>query len=162
MEEMMNEFKEIAEELIDLTNEWEKKLLDLNEDVIAKRRNVQNRTIRQILGHLVDSASNNIHRMIHLQYQPIPLVFPDYANLGANDIWIGLQNYQEEDWQTLVQLWKYLNRHFTHVMLNIKAEALENVWLSALGQEITLRAMVVDYPRHFKLHLAEIRELAEM
>jgi hypothetical protein len=158
----MHEFDTIAKELTTLINEWENKLLLLDEDVIANHRNGQSRTIRQILGHLVDSASNNIHRIIHLQYQPIPLVFPDYANLGANDVWIGLQNYQEEDWQTLVQLWKYLNRHFIHVMLNINEEALGNVWISALGQEISLRAMVVDYPRHFKLHLAEIRELAEM
>lgn len=158
----MKEFHTIAEEMIALINEWESKLLQLNEDVISNRRNRQNRNIRQILGHLVDSASNNIHRVIHLQYQPIPLVFPDYANLGANDIWIGLQNYQEEDWQSLVQLWKYLNRHFVHVMLNIKEEPMENIWISALGQKISLRAMVVDYPRHFKLHLGEIRELAEI
>ncbi len=156
----MKECAAIAQELLDLTEEWSQTLLALEEDVISNRRNRQNRTIRQIVGHLVDSASNNIHRMIHLQYQPLPLIFPDYANLGANDIWIGIQNYQEEDWQTLVELWKYLNRHFTHVMLNIKAAALENIWLSALGQEITLKAMVLDYPRHFKLHLSEIKELS--
>ncbi len=156
----MKEFAAVAQELLELTEEWSRILLALEEDVISNRRNRQNRTIRQILGHLVDSASNNIHRIIHLQYQPLPLIFPDYANLGANDIWIGIQHYQEEDWPTLVALWKYLNRHFTHVILNIKPTALENIWLSALGQEITLKAMVLDYPRHFKLHLSEIKELS--
>ena len=158
----MQEFAAIAQELHDRTEEWLPRLLALEEDVIANRRNKQNRTIKQILGHLVDSASNNIHRMIHLQYQPTPLAFPDYANLGANDTWIGLQNYQEEDWRDIVELWRCLNRHFSHVMLNIKDTALENIWLSALGQEISLKAMVLDYPRHFKLHLAEIKELAGM
>ncbi|MFH0781182.1 MAG: hypothetical protein V2B20_04395 [Pseudomonadota bacterium] len=108
---------------------------------------------------MIDSASNNIHRVIHLQYQPSPLVFPDYANLGANDKWIALQNYQDEEWNLLVALWLHLNHHFIHVIKNIDPTALENIWISALGEEISVRDMVVDYPRHFKLHLTEIEAL---
>jgi len=45
----------------------------------------QHWTIKETIGHLIDSASNNTYRIIHLQYQQSPLVFPDYANLGNND-----------------------------------------------------------------------------
>ncbi|MHC4479197.1 MAG: DinB family protein [Planctomycetota bacterium] len=155
----MNEFESINRELLQLIGEWEPKLLALREEVIAERRNRQNRTIKQIVGHMVDSASNNTHRIIHLQYQKSPCQYPDYANLGNNDRWIAIQNYQDEDWNTLVQLWKYSNIHIVHVIQNINSEKLENKWISALNQEISLKAMVVDFPRHFKLHCDEVSEL---
>ena len=155
----MNEFKSIIQELLNLVNEWEPKLLALPEEVITERRNSQNRTIKQIVGHMVDSASNNTHRIIHLQYQQSPLIFPDYANLGNNDRWIAIQNYQDEEWNNLVQLWKYTNIHIVHVIQNINTEKLDNVWISALDEKISLKAMVVDFPRHFKLHCDEINEL---
>jgi hypothetical protein len=94
-----------------------------------------------------------------LHYQESPLIFPDYANLGNNDRWIAIQNYQDEDWNVLVQLWKYTNMHIAHVIKNMDSEKLSNIWISALNQEISLEAMVVDFPRHFKLHLGEIDEL---
>jgi hypothetical protein len=156
----MNEFETIASELLDLINEWYGRLLALPKEIISTRRNKQNRTIKQIVGHLIDSASNNTHRVVHLQYDEIPSRFPDYANLGNNDRWIAIQNYQEEDWHTLVELWKFSNLHFIHIIKNCKSEMLENEWISALEENISLRAMVVDYPRHFKLHLKEIEDLA--
>jgi hypothetical protein len=155
----MNEFKSIIQELLNLIKEWEPKLLALPEQVIIERRNSQNRTIKQIVGHMVDSASNNTHRIIHLQYQQSPLIFPDYANLGNNDRWIAIQNYQDEEWNNLVQLWKYTNIHIAHVIQNINTEKFDNVWISALNQKISLKTMIVDFPRHFKLHCDEINEL---
>lgn len=158
----MQEFEENNKELLQLIHEWEPKLLQLPEDVISLRRNSQNRTIKQIVGHMIDSASNNTHRIIHLQYQPSPLIFPDYANYGNNDRWIAIQNYQEEDWSDLVQLWKYSNLHIIHVMNNVNPEKLENVWLSALNEAIPLKIMMIDYLRHFKLHISEIEALIKL
>jgi len=155
----MDKFESIGRELLTLIDEWEQKLLALGDDVITERRNSQNRTIKQIVGHMVDSASNNTHRVVHLQYQQSPINFPDYANLGNNDRWIAIQNYQDEQWKDLVQLWKYTNIHFAHVIRNVNAEKLNNIWISALNEEVSLETMVVDFPRHFKLHLDEIDEL---
>jgi len=101
---MIKEFIPIADGILALIDEWEPKLSGLPNDVITERKNSQNRTIKQILGHMVDSASNNTHRIIHLQYQPCPLIYPDYANLGNNDRWIAIQNYQAENWNDLIQL----------------------------------------------------------
>ncbi len=155
----MREFTENNQELLRLLHEWEPKLLLLPDDVISQRTNSQNRTIKQIVGHMTDSASNNIHRIIHLQYQPNPLIFPDYANNGNNDRWIAIQNYQEENWKDLVMLWKYSNLHIIHVIDNVNNDKLENVWVSALDEAIPLKAMIFDYLRHFKLHLSEIEAL---
>ena len=156
---MINEFKPITNELLSLTKDWESVLKGMPNDTITMKRNGQNRTIRQILGHMIDSASNNTHRFVHLQYQPSPLIYPDYANLGNNDRWIAIQNYQEESWDTLVNLWKYSNLHIVHVIQNINVEKLDNVWISALKKPVTLREMINGYLSHFKLHLGEIDDL---
>ena len=43
------------------------------------------------------------NRIVHLQYRESPLRFPNYASDGNKDRWIAIQNYQEEDWNLLVQ-----------------------------------------------------------
>lgn len=156
---MIKEFEPITLGLIALIDEWEPKLAGLSDEVVSERRNAQNRTIKQIVGHMIDSASNNTHRIIHLQYQPSPLIFPDYANLGNNDRWIAIQNYQEETWNDLIQLWKYSNIHIAHVIRNVNVDKLDNEWISALNKNVSLKAMITDYLRHFTLHLSEIDEL---
>ena len=110
---------------------------------------------------MVDSASNNTHRIIHLQYQPSPLIFPDYANLGNNDRWIAIQNYQSENWPDLVRLWKYANLHFVHVINHVNPDKLDNVWITALQDKVALKEMILDYISHIRLHLDEIKDLTE-
>jgi predicted MPP superfamily phosphohydrolase len=155
----MKPFENIATEIIILIHEWEPKLLSLTDEVISQRRNSQNRTIRQIVGHMVDSASNNTHRVIHLQYRELPLRFPNYATYGNNDRWIAIQNYQDENWENLLQHWKYSNLHFAHVIQQINPEMLQNIWLSDVGEKLTLKKMVEGYLPHLILHLSEIEEL---
>ena len=155
----MNTFNANNTRMLELMAAWEPRLSALSEDVVYNRRNSQNRNIKQILGHMVDSATNNTHRIIHLQYQGNPLIFPDYAALGNNDRWIAIQNYQTENWSDLVQLWKYSNRHIIHVINNVNPDKLDNIWLSALDEEVSLRNMINGYLSHFELHLNEIEEL---
>jgi hypothetical protein len=153
---MIAEFRQICDELSTLISAWEVKLAALPEQTITKRKNSQNRSIRQIVGHMVDSANNNTHRVIHMHYQKSPVGYPDYANLGNNDRWIAIQNYQEEDWKELVQLWASANRHMVHLIRQVDESKLNQIWISALKERITLHEMISDYPRHFKLHLNEI------
>jgi len=155
----MNTFNANNTRMLELIAAWEPRLSALSEDVVSNRRNSQNRNIKQILGHMVDSATNNTHRIIHLQYQGNPLIFPDYAALGNNDRWISIQNYQTENWSDLVQLWKYSNRHIIHVINNVNPDKLDNIWLSALDEEVSLRNMINGYLSHFELHMNEIEEL---
>jgi len=156
---MIQMFESVTKGVVSLTDIWEDKLLSLPTEVVTERRNAQNRTIKQILGHLIDSASNNTHRIIHLQYRNNPLEFPNYATNGNNDRWIAIQNYQDEKWENLIQLWRYSNLHLVHVIENIKIEKLENEWIASPVEKVSLEDMVLSYLSHFKLHLNEIDEL---
>ena len=160
---MIKEFEPVTQGLLTLIHEWEPRLSGLPDDVITLRRNPQNRTIKQIVGHMVDSASNNTHRIVHLQYQKSPLTFPNYATNGNNDRWIAIQNYQDERWPDMIQLWKYSHLHIVHVISNVDPDKLENKWNSDSEYgHISLRAMIIDFLRHFRLHLSEIDELIKM
>lgn len=155
----MNPFEQLCLDLEALLRIWEPRLLALSEKQIAEKRNSQQRNIRQILGHMADSATNNTHRIIHLHYQPSPLRFPDYAHFGNNDRWIAIQHYEQEDWIQLVHYWKYLNLHLIHLVRNADLNKLSEIWISATGEKISMEEMIRDYPRHFILHLNEIEDL---
>lgn len=140
----------------------------LSEDVITNRFNSQGRSIKMLLGHLIDSASNNHQRMVRLQYAPrvgysIPdgerglLVFPDYTQ--DNNLWLQLQNYQNEDWNTLVQLWKFYNLHIIQVIQSVDESKLNNYWLDYEGNQVTLHDMIMGYTGHLELHIGHIHEL---
>jgi hypothetical protein len=126
------------------------------------KRNNQSRTIKQILGHMADSASNNTHRIVHLQYQDSPLSFPNYATNGNNDRWIAIQDYQNENWNDLIQHWKYSHIHLIHVISSVNQDKLDNEWISESKYgNIKLKDMITDFLRHFNLHLNEIQEIID-
>jgi len=156
---MTAESNQICEDLSKLIRDWEEKLEALPEKTISLRFNSQDRSIRQIIGHMVDSATNNTHRIIHMHYQKSPINYPDYANLGNNDRWISIQNYQEEDWGELVRLWAAVNRHMVHLIRQVDESRINQYWVSALKERVSLKEMIDDFPRHFKLHLNEISAL---
>ena len=155
----MNEFRANNQELLSLIEVWEPRFLALGENDVTLHRNSQNRNIKQIVGHLIDSATNNMHRIVHLQYQPSPFSFPCYSSFGNNDRWIAIQNYESENWSNLVQLWKYINFHIVHVINNVNEDKLDSHWVSATGEKVSLKDMIIGYLPHFKLHLGQIEEM---
>ncbi|MEL7585115.1 MAG: hypothetical protein AAGU19_00285 [Prolixibacteraceae bacterium] len=156
---MIEEFGPIAAGIRRCVGSWENRFLQLPGDVITERRNSQQRNIKQLVGHMIHSASNNTRRMAHLQYQPSPFRFPNYASIGNNEQWIASQNYQEADWQNLVMDWKYANLHVAHVITRISEEKLNHQWISGTEELVSLKDMVIDYLLHLHLHLDEIEDL---
>jgi hypothetical protein len=106
---------------------------------------------KEILGHLVDSASNNHQRFVRAQLQP-RMSFPPYVQ----DQWIGAQGYGERPWTELVELWRLYNRHLLHVMKRVPATALGNVCVVSDDEPSTLSDHMVDYVLHLHHHLGQI------
>ncbi len=156
---MIKEFIPVVDGVLSLVKEWEPILFNLSSEVITEKKNEQDRTIKQVIGHMVDSASNNIHRIVHLQNLGSPLQFPNYAIQGNNDRWITIQAYQNEDWKDLVCHWKYSNLHIVHVIKNVDPSNLDNFWDASDEEFVSLKEMILDYLRHLELHLNEIDEM---
>ena len=150
------DYSNVTNGILSYINNCEQKLTELPLDVISTRRNRQNRTIKQILGHLIDSAANNHQRMVRLQYHS-RLEFPDYQQ--DNDLWIALQDYQNADWPTIIQLWKYYNLHMIQVIKSVDQTKLNNSWQNFEGIDVTLGQMIEGYLGHIELHFNEIQEL---
>jgi hypothetical protein len=108
---------------------------------------------KQILGHLVDSATNNHQRFVRAQLQQ-ELVFPSYEQEG----WVAVQAYTERPWNALVALWDALNRHVAHVIARIPEERLATPVQLGEGKPVTLEFVARDYVRHLRHHLEQILE----
>jgi hypothetical protein len=117
---------------------------------------------REIIGHLVDSASNNHQRFVRAMFQD-DLVFQGYSQ----DEWVAAQNYQAATWTELVALWASFNRHLAHVMCNVPEPVrlkshdrhnLDRVAFKpvASGAPVTLDYFMHDYVQHLRHHLAQI------
>ncbi|WP_263350724.1 DinB family protein [Acidicapsa acidisoli] len=106
---------------------------------------------KQLLGHLIDSASNNHQRFVRALLAEA-LEFPRYDQDGN----IRVQAVQETDWLLLVSLWASYNRYLAHVIARIPAGKLETVCRIGAGEPVTLRFLAEDYLGHLVHHLGQI------
>jgi hypothetical protein len=105
---------------------------------------------KEILGHLIDSASNNHQRFVRMQlYEGLDL--PGYSQ----DEWVATQRYQKRPWQELIDLWLGYNRHLWHVMQHVPGDALGRT-ATVSGTWVTLEFLMTDYVVHLEHHVRQI------
>ncbi|MFN0216335.1 MAG: DinB family protein, partial [Saprospiraceae bacterium] len=107
---------------------------------------------KEILGHLIDSASNNQHKFVRTIQADKHLEFVGYAQ----NFWVEAQGYNDENWLEIIALWEYYNRHLAHIIRNTPAEQLENTISIDGSQPFTLRFIMADYGEHLRHHLNQI------
>ena len=107
---------------------------------------------KEILGHLCDSATNNHHRFLKIQYESQPFEIVPY---NQNN-WVSIQNYQAIPIFEIVSFWTTLNRHIVRVISEIPKDKL--LYLCDIGDSrfITLTELIQDYLRHMNHHLRQI------
>ena len=138
------------------------RLLQMSEEHAKRRPRPEKWSPAEIIGHLIDSASNNHQRFVRAQFQD-DLVFPGYDQ----DAWVVCQAYRDAQWSELVTLWKHFNFHIARVMENtsesIRNSARKNHNLDKLAwravpadQPTTLDFFMSDYVEHLKHHLTQI------
>lgn len=109
-------------------------------------------SLKEIIGHLVDSSSNNHQRFVRLQFGDL-IGFPSYDK----DQWIYVQKYNDMDWKDITALWSSYNRIMLKVIEHMDTNALGNVW-SIDENELTLEFIVNDYFRHLDWHIGHFEE----
>jgi hypothetical protein len=106
---------------------------------------------KQVLGHLLDSASNNHQRFVRAALQD-SLEFPGYDQDG----WVRIQAVQAVPWLTLITLWANYNRYLAHVIAHLPAAKLNVACRIGSNEPTTLGFLAEDYVRHVAHHLAQI------
>ncbi len=128
----------------------------LPNETIEARPNPGDWSVKEIVGHLIDSASNNHQRFVRLQVAD-GLVLPDYSQ--DNDAWVSIQSYQDAPRDELIDLWRYFNLHIAHVIRTVNEECIGHIWVVDEDTSITLGELMIDYLRHLNDHLHQIMKM---
>ncbi len=127
------------------------RLLELSEQEASAKPYSEKWSFKQILGHLVDSASNNHQRFVRMQ---------EVVDIGvfrySQNHWVECQHYQTESWADLVNMWYFANKHLAHVIEHIHQDSLSHTCDMGYPEPSTLRFVVEEYIRHVRHHMDQI------
>ena len=117
---------------------------------------------KETLGHLIDSAVNNLRRFTKAAIQN------DYRfERYDQDLWVEFNDYQSQQAKDLIRLWESLNYHIAHVVSQIPDEKLQKMTTEHNFDEIcmlrvepksesSLSYLIWDYLYHMEHHLSQI------
>jgi hypothetical protein len=141
----------LGERLLSLVEAAEPKLREISETESSQPILPGGWSRKQVIGHLIDSASNNHQRFVRAALQT-SLDFPGYDQSGS----VQVQAVQDADWQLLVGLWAAYNRYLAHVIARLPASKLETVCRIGSGDAVTLEFLATDYLTHLGHHLGQL------
>ncbi|MGC2257168.1 MAG: DinB family protein [Candidatus Sulfotelmatobacter sp.] len=143
--------QELSKQLLRVVEAAEVKLRKIG-DIESKRPILPGGWSRkQVIGHLIDSASNNHQRFVRAALQT-SLEFPGYDQNGN----VSIQATQEVDWLLLVSLWAAYNRYLAHVIAHLPDSKLQTVCRIGAGEPVTLAFLASDYVTHLVHHLEQV------
>ena len=133
-------------------------LFSLIEDEAASTRPLPAKwSKKEILGHLIDSASNNHQKFIRTMAEKKS----DFVGYRQNH-WVESQHYNAMNWHELVLFWASYNRHLAHLIENVAEGLLANEITIEKAGTFTLEFIMKDYVEHLKHHLNQILPEAEL
>ena len=138
------------------------RLRNIPESQSSKKNSPDDWSAKETIGHLIDSAANNHQRFVRAQFTD-DLVFPGYEQ----DQWVNSQNYRDESWSELIQLWSSYNLHLIHVASAIPDDVLtrprsrhtlDQIAFNLVdkNEPATLEYLIRDYLDHLRHHLDQI------
>ena len=142
----LDEYRELISNFLDLMKK--------HKDISSIRIDEDKWTLKEMTGHLIDSASNNHQRFIRLQIEN-EIFFPFYDP----EEWKNISKVDSLDYTDLISFWKQYNDFIIHIITNINPASLNNVWKTSAGNK-TLGFLVDDYFSHMKIHYSMFEERA--
>lgn len=141
----------VASELLEVINEYLLQLNALNGEQSSVKPLPNKWSKKEIIGHLIDSAQNNIRRFIVAQHEENPAI------IYKQDDWVRINNYQSYSLNDLIQLWYLLNKQICSILNNSSEEILQRPCQTESVHSIEWLAN--DYIKHLKHHLHQILDL---
>jgi hypothetical protein len=106
---------------------------------------------KQVIGHLIDSASNNHQRFVRAALAG-GLVWPGYDQDGC----VKVQAFQEAAWPMLLDAWESLNRLLVHVLTHLPPAAASASCRIGEHAPVPLEELARQYVQHMHHHLAQL------
>jgi len=145
---------ETANRLENIVDEARGALLSLDESEVSRKTATGKWSAKEILGHLLDSATNSHQRIIRAQTDR-DLVFPGYDQ----EWWVRANAYDMCSWPELVVLWRRFNKYLADAIRNIPDEKLSGICTIGESQPVSLEFMIEEYISHMQHHLGQIWDL---
>lgn len=152
---MPSQVEDSIRELHNLLSVLPGELAKISDGEAARLRSDGGWSRKQILGHLIDSATVNHQRFLRAQLET------GFSFLYEQNQWVELQRYQQRSWSELIAIWTALNRHLLYTIDSLAEDKLQN--LCGRGNEQnddgpwTLAYRIPDYLHHMQHHLEQIR-----
>lgn len=105
---------------------------------------------KEILGHLIDSATNNHHRFVRAQFEDKPLI--DYHA----ETWVSASHYQALPCHHLISFWLLYNLHLAEIIRHMPPEMMQRECQSGDPSPHTLEWLFDDYVVHLEHHLHQL------
>jgi hypothetical protein len=142
---------DVAKQLREILENTKPRLLSFSEQHVSEKPFPEKWSLKEILGHLVDSASTNHQRIVRMQEKR------DIGSFGYEQMhWVRSQHYNDEQWGDLVNIWYYYNRHLAHIIEHVNKKSLANTCEMDYPEPATLEYVIHDYVRHMQHHLGQI------
>jgi hypothetical protein len=143
----------IIDNLEKILRDYSNRLSALSEEAWHLRSQPDKWSKKQIMGHLVDSAQNNVRRFIVAQYEEVPTI------VYNQDKWVAISDYENYPAKDLVTLWMLLNRHMARILSNTSEEAAQRKSDTCGPETYTIEWLAADYCHHLLHHLHQILNL---
>ena|SRR3984957_20544083 len=144
--------KALGAELASLVDATEDSLLQISENDSGKPLHPGGWSPKQVVGHLIDSASNNHQRFVRAALQG-SLEFPGYDQEGC----VRVQAVQQMQWPGLIALWASYNRYLAHILVHLPEDALQAPCRIGSSEPVTLQFLAEDYLVHLVHHIQQVR-----
>jgi hypothetical protein len=109
---------------------------------------------KEILGHLIDSASYNLRRFTEIHIKPKPYQIVDYEQ----DQLVLVNDYQRAEPKDLIMLWVGLNRQIIHIIRELNEKTVQVQAKLPNQKTASLLFLINDYLDHLEHHLKQIVE----
>jgi hypothetical protein len=106
---------------------------------------------KQVVGHLIDSASNNHQRFVRAALEG-ELSWPGYDQNGC----VRVEAFQEAPWPMLVEVWTAGNRLLVHILEHLPPETAQAPCRIGEAPPMSLRELAESYVSHLEHHLAQL------
>lgn len=145
--------KQTVEELDQIVRTYSKKIRSIPENEFSVKPQPNKWSKKEVLGHLIDSAQNNLRRFICGQYEATPpkIVYEQI-------LWVTSNNYADADCSEVITLWELLNKRIMAVLSQMPKSAytLKCDTGHTDSQFYSLEWLAEDYVRHLKHHVNQI------
>ncbi|NYF78223.1 DinB family protein [Granulicella arctica] len=111
---------------------------------------------KETMGHLVDSAVNNLQRIVRLEVA-LDSELEVRAQGYEQDGWVRAQRYADKEWSQVLELWRTLNEHIGWTMRQVSREHLARI-CAFPDTQVTMGFLMEDYIAHIEYHLRALRE----